>query len=75
MYSKVKPLMGKNSYNFLVRLNRSIGWRVSRQAPNDIIEMYKVKISTSFTEYNHMPYFLLTSFPVPWGLTKWLTDI
>lgn len=65
MYSKVKPLIGKNSYDFVVRLNRSIGWGVSRQAPNDIIEMSKVKISISFTEYNHMPYFILTSFPVP----------
>jgi hypothetical protein len=65
MYSKARFLLRRRPYEFDTPLSRVIGWGISRNAQNVPIEMSKVRVAISFVEYNHMPYFIVTAFPIP----------
>jgi hypothetical protein len=64
VHSKLKFLLRGKDYVIETRLDRVIGWGVSRNAQETAIEMSKVKVVIRFIEYNHMPYFIVTAFPV-----------
>lgn len=64
MYSKVKFLLKRPQVEFITDLNRVIGWGITKNAPNEVIEMSKVHVIIKLTDYNHMPYFIITAFPV-----------
>jgi hypothetical protein len=64
LYSKASFLLRNKEYAFEVRLDRVVGWGVTRLAQNDIIEMSTVRVVIKYAEYNYMPYFILTAFPV-----------
>jgi hypothetical protein len=51
-------------YRFDIQLDRAVGWGVTRHNPNDVIHLSKVRVVLRMIEYNHMPYFILTAFPV-----------
>jgi len=64
MYSKARFLLKWNTHTFDVPMGKVVGWGIRRQAPDTIVEMSKVRVVVSFVEYNHMPYFIVTAFPV-----------
>lgn len=64
MYSKIKFFLPRPQVEFITRLDRVIGWGITRQAPNEIINMSKVHVVIKLVEFNHMPYFIVTAFPV-----------
>jgi len=63
MQSKAKIILKDKRYEFSMDLERTIGWGVRRDAPDVPIEMSRINIVIKFTEYNYMPYFLVTAFP------------
>ncbi|MEQ7921898.1 RNase A-like domain-containing protein [Xanthomonas sp. WHRI 1810A] len=65
MLSKLKFLQKKGRYEFDTSLKKIVGWGISRNAPAEIVEMSKVRVVISFVEYNYMPYYIVTAFPVP----------
>lgn len=65
MYSKAKFLLKWNTHSFDVPMAKAVGWGVARQAPDTVVHMSKVRVVVSFVEYNHMPYFIVTAFPIP----------
>ncbi|WP_268797456.1 RNase A-like domain-containing protein [Pseudomonas huanghezhanensis] len=44
---------------------RDIGWGIFRSAPNVPVTMTKVRVIIEFAEFNHMPKYILTAFPIP----------
>jgi hypothetical protein len=64
MYSKIKFFLPRPQVEFITRLDRVIGWGITRQAPNEIIDMSKVHVVIKLVEFNYMPYFIVTAFPV-----------
>jgi len=41
-----------------------VGWGVTRAAPDIPVGMKNVVIVVEFTEFNHMPAFIVTAYPV-----------
>jgi hypothetical protein len=64
IYSKAKFLLMRPEYRFDIELDREVGWGITRQNPDDVMHLSKIRIVLKMTEYNHMPYFVLTAFPV-----------
>ncbi|WP_285422487.1 RNase A-like domain-containing protein [Pseudomonas sp. efr-133-TYG-103a] len=45
-------------------LGTTVGWGVARVAPDTPIYMHKVVVVIEFSEYNHMPAYIVTAYPV-----------
>lgn len=65
MYSKARSLLKRPEYKFDTQLDRVVGWGITKQNPNDVNHFSKVRVVIKLTDFNHMPYFILTAFPVP----------
>jgi hypothetical protein len=61
---KTSAISKKKNYAFEVPLGRVVGWGISSAAPDEIIEMSRVRVVLSFVDFNHLPYFVLTMYPV-----------
>jgi hypothetical protein len=61
---KTSAISKKKNYAFEVPLGRVVGWGISSAAPDKIIEMSRVRVVLSFVDFNHLPYFVLTMYPV-----------
>jgi hypothetical protein len=64
MYSKAKFLLKRPECKFDIKLATPVGWGITKQHPNDVVQLSKVRIIIKLTDFNHMPYFILTAFPV-----------
>ncbi|HEY0285750.1 MAG TPA: RNase A-like domain-containing protein [Pseudomonas sp.] len=64
MYSKVKFLLKRPQVEFDTHLGRVIGWGITKQLPNDFVNMLKIRAIIKFTDFNNMPYFIITAFPI-----------
>ncbi|MBF7143117.1 MULTISPECIES: RNase A-like domain-containing protein [Pseudomonas] len=65
MYSKIKFLRTRNRLTLVHDLDTVIGWGILRSAPDNPVKMTKVRIIIDFTEFNHMPAYIVTAFPIP----------
>ncbi|WP_341352745.1 RNase A-like domain-containing protein, partial [Pseudomonas viridiflava] len=64
LYSKLREWFnGVKNRQFDASLDRSIGWGIYHDAQDDVVQMSTVRVVIQFVEYNHMPYYILTSFP------------
>ena len=64
LYSKLREWFnGVKNRQFEASLDRSIGWGIYHDAQDDVVQMSTVRVVIQFVEYNHMPYYILTSFP------------
>ncbi|MBI6574297.1 hypothetical protein YA0001_09880 [Pseudomonas viridiflava] len=63
LYSKLREWFnGVKNRQFEASLDRSIGWGIYHDAQDDVVQMSTVRVVIQFVEYNHMPYYMLTSF-------------
>jgi hypothetical protein len=44
---------------------QNIGWGILRTAPDTPVSMTKVRVIVEFVEFNYMPRYILTAFPIP----------
>lgn len=65
MYSKLKFLRTRNRLTLVSELNTDIGWGIMRGAQSMPVKMTKVRVVIEFAEYNHMPAYIVTAFPIP----------
>lgn len=65
MFSKIKFLRVNNRLTLVAELDKTIGWGVLRSAPSVPVNMTKVRLIVEFREFNHMPAYIVTAFPIP----------
>lgn len=65
MYSKSQFFRKSNRLVLDFDTRQDIGWGILRSAINEPLRMTKVRVIVEFVEYNHMPRYILTSFPIP----------
>ncbi|WP_044423299.1 RNase A-like domain-containing protein [Pseudomonas syringae group genomosp. 3] len=65
MYSKAKFLLKKQRLIMTMELNKVVGNGVMRSAPDKLVDMTKVRVIIQFEEYNFMPAYIVTAFPIP----------
>ena len=65
MYSKLKFLRTRNRLILVSELNTEIGWGVLKTAQTIPVKMTKVRVVIEFAEFNYMPAYIVTAFPVP----------
>ncbi len=65
MFSKLKFLRTRNRIILVSDLNTDIGWGILISAQTTPVRMTKVRIIIDFTEFNHMPAYIVTAFPIP----------
>lgn len=65
MMSKVKFLLKDQRLVLVMDLNQAIGSGVLRSAPEKLVSMSKVRVVIQFAEYNYMPAYIVTAFPIP----------
>ncbi|MFK3940923.1 RNase A-like domain-containing protein [Pseudomonas monteilii] len=44
---------------------QNIGWGILRTAPDTPVSMTKIRVIVEFVEFNYMPRYILTAFPIP----------
>ncbi|MFJ3524928.1 RNase A-like domain-containing protein [Pseudomonas sp. NPDC090203] len=64
-YSKAKLLRTSNRLTVKMSFVEDVGWGITRLAPDVPVGMKNVVVVIKFTEYNHMPAFIVTAYPVP----------
>lgn len=64
MASKLPFLLEKRRLTVSLDLSSPVGWGVKRGAPEVPVQMSRVKVVIEFNEYNKMPFYILTSYPV-----------
>lgn len=65
MYSKAKFLLKKQRLILTMELNKVVGNGVMRSTPDKLVDMTKVRVIIQFEEYNFMPAYIVTAFPIP----------
>ena len=65
IYSKLKLLQTKERLTLTVDLGEEIGWGIARAAPDMPVQMKKVVVVIEYAEYNYMPAYIVTAYPVP----------
>lgn len=65
MFSKTLFVRKSNRLVLELELGKEVGWGVYRSAQADAVRMTKVRVVVEFTEYNHMPSYIVSSFPIP----------
>jgi hypothetical protein len=63
-YSKTKFLRAGNRVVLTTDVGKNVGWGITRAAPDSPRDMNKVCVVLEFTEYNFMPAFIVTAYPV-----------
>ncbi|WP_268799798.1 RNase A-like domain-containing protein [Pseudomonas huanghezhanensis] len=64
MYSRAKFLRVNNRLTLKMDLKKDVGWGIARRAPDTPVGMKKIVVVIEFTEYNYMPAYILTSYPI-----------
>jgi hypothetical protein len=64
MLSKVRFLLKKQRHVLVMDLNEIIGSGVLRSAPEKLVSMSKVRVVIQYEEYNFMPAYIVTAFPI-----------
>lgn len=64
-YSKAQFLLKKQRLVLTMELNTPVGWGIKRTAPDSPLEMSKVRVILEFKEFNNMPMYIFTAFPIP----------
>ncbi|MEE4743516.1 RNase A-like domain-containing protein [Pseudomonas alliivorans] len=64
-HSKIKYLLRtrEDPYTFHVKLEKAIGWGITRKDQSNAITMSNVTVVIKFVEYNRMPYYIVSAFP------------
>ena len=65
MASKVPFLLKKRRLVLEMDFNGAVGWGIKRGAPDVPVQMSRVRVVVEFNEFNHMPFYIVTSFPIP----------
>jgi hypothetical protein len=65
MLSKVRFLLKEQRLVLVMDLNEIIGSGVLRSAPEKLVSMSKVRVVIQYEEYNFMPAYIVTAFPIP----------
>ncbi|WP_459200229.1 RNase A-like domain-containing protein [Pseudomonas tremae] len=65
MYSKTQFIRKSNRLVLNFDAGQEVGWGIYRSAPNIPVSMTKVRVIIEFVEFNHMPRYILTAFPIP----------
>jgi hypothetical protein len=60
--SKVK--MRSSVYTLEADLGQIVGWGIRPRSPATVIEMTKVRVVIKYAEFNNMPMYILTAFPI-----------
>lgn len=63
--SKVPFILKRRRLVMVMELNSSIGWGVKRVAPDVPVSMSRVRVVVEFNEFNNMPFYVLTAYPIP----------
>lgn len=64
-YSKLALLRKNNRLTLKMSFIEDVGWGVARTAPDTPIGMKNIVVVVEFAEYNHMPAYIVTAYPVP----------
>lgn len=64
IYSKAKFLLMRPEYRFDMQLDKAVGWGLTSQNPEEVVDLSAIRVVVKMAEYNHMPFFILTAFPV-----------
>lgn len=65
MFSKTQFIRKNNRLVLDFYAGQDIGWGIFRSAPNVPVAMRKVRVIIEFVEFNYMPKYILTAFPIP----------
>lgn len=65
MLSKVRFLLKEQRLVLVMDLNEIIGSGVLRSDPEKLVSMSKVRVVIQYEEYNFMPAYIVTAFPIP----------
>ncbi|MGN2438648.1 RNase A-like domain-containing protein [Pseudomonas syringae] len=65
MYSKTQFIRNSNRLVLNFDAKQDVGWGIYRSAPTTRVTMTKVRVIIEFVEFNHMPRYILTAFPIP----------
>jgi hypothetical protein len=65
MLSKVRFLLKEQRLVLVMDLNEIIGSGVLRSASDKLVRMSKVRVVIQYGEYNFMPAYIVTAFPIP----------
>ena len=64
-YSKARLLRTDNRVVLKMDFAQEVGWGITRSAPDTPSSMKRVLVVVEFTEYNRMPAFIVTAYPIP----------
>jgi len=64
-YSKAKFLLKNDRLTLKLAFVDDVGWGITRTAPDTPVGMKNVVVVVKFTEYNYMPAYIVTAYPVP----------
>lgn len=64
-YSKAKLLLNNNRLTLKMGFIDDVGWGITRTAPDTPVGMKNVVVVVKFTQYNYMPAYIVTAYPVP----------
>lgn len=65
MYSKTQLIRESNRLILDFDARQMVGWGIRRLAHDVPLDMTKVRVVIEFVEFNHMPRYILTAFPIP----------
>ncbi|MFJ4351157.1 RNase A-like domain-containing protein [Pseudomonas sp. NPDC089428] len=65
MFSKTKFIRNSNRLVLDFDTKQVVGWGIHRSAQSTPVSMTKVRVVVEFVEYNYMPRYILTAFPIP----------
>ena len=64
LYSKATFLLEKQRLTLTMDLNTPLGWGIKRATPDVPVEMTSVRVIIEYKEFNNMPMYILSAFPV-----------
>jgi hypothetical protein len=62
--SKLSLFRKNKRLSMRMDVGTTVGWGVTRIAPDSPVYMHKVVVVVEFVEYNHMPAYVITAYPV-----------
>lgn len=63
-YSKLRFLRKNNRLTLKMSFIEDVGWGITRTSADTPVGMKNIVIVVEFTEFNHMPAFIVTAYPV-----------
>jgi len=64
-YSRLKLLRKNNRLTLKMSFMEDVGWGITRTAADTPVGMKNIVVVVEFTEFNHMPAYIVTAYPVP----------